>query len=558
MERIKKFVTKHKMVSSIILVIAAYGFYQGYRSFFGVGAAAPQYALETVQRGTLVTSVSGTGQISASNQFDIKPNNVSGNVIYLGVSEGQGVNAGALIAQLDASDAQKTVRDAEVNLQSAKLSLQQLQLSSANTDKLIGDAFSSISNTFLDLPVIASDAKQIISSDDLNPKNQANNDFYKNFVSQSDSVNSSKISILVDSALSDYSAAKADYDDAFLSYKNTTRYVDQTTIEALLKKSIKSVTSMAQTLKDEQNVIDFLNDYSTNTVSKKVPALFATYKNTLKTDIGQANSHLADLTSIYNSIQNAPLDIQSQQLSIQQKENALADAKANLSYYYIHAPFSGIVAKLNVKNGDSVSGSTVVATMINFQKISEISLNEVDVSKVKVGQKATLTFDALPDLTLTGKVAEIDTIGTVAQGVVTYNVKIVIDTEDSRVKPGMSVSASIITDVKNDILLVPNSAVKSSGNSYYVQVFDASAVSSAASSGQGVTSTVLPRQVSVVTGASNDSMTEIISGLKEGDTVITQTITGSTQAQSTQSSGFRIPGLTGGGGTLRTGTAGGR
>lgn len=546
MQKLIKFAAEHKITSLIILAVVLFGGYKGYQSVFGGSAASARYVLETVQKGTLVISVSGTGQISASNQFDVKPA-VSGNVVYLGVSEGQRVSAGTLIAQLDTTDAQKAVRDAEVNLQSAQLGLQQLQLSSANTDKLLGDAFASISNTFLDLPAIISDAQQVISSDDLNPKNQANSDFYKNFISQNDNVNSKKIYLLVDSALSDYAAARTDYDAAFLNYKNTSRYADQATIEALLQSSIKSATSIAQALKSEQNILDFLLDYSSN-YSKKLPATVTTYKTTLKNDIGQANSHLTDLTNVYNSIQNAPLDLQSQQLSIQQKQNALDDAKANLADYYIRAPFNGIIAKLDIENGDSVSGSTAIATMVNFQNVAEISLNEVDVSKVKIGQKATLTFDALPDLTLTGKVIGIDTIGTVTQGVVTYNVKIAIDTDDARVKPGMSVSASIITDVKSDVLLVPNSAVKSSGNSSYVQIFDASSTYSAASSGQGVVSAIPPRQVSVGVGASNDSMTEITSGLNEGDMIVSQTITGSAQTQAQSSATFRIPGITGGGG----------
>ena len=92
-------------------------------------------------------------------------------------------------------------------------------------------------------------------------------------------------------------------------------------------------------------------------------------------------------------------------------------------------------------------------------------------AKVKVGQKVTLTFDAIEDLSITGEVAEIDTLGTVSQGVVNYAVKIVFDTQDERVKSGMSVSAAIITDVKQDVLLVPNAAVKSN-DEQYVEVLE--------------------------------------------------------------------------------------
>lgn len=169
--------------------------------------------------------------------------------------------------------------------------------------------------------------------------------------------------------------------------------------------------------------------------------------------------------------------------------------------------------------------------------MAEISLNEVDVAKVKVGQKVTLTFDAISDLTIAGDVSEIDTIGTVTQGVVYYNVEIVFNTQDSRVKPGMSVSSAIITDMKQDVLLVPNSAVKSDNSGQqYVQMLQNN----------------VPVNQTVETGFSNDTMTEITSGLKEGDKVVTQTITASTATTATTQTtsqnrstggGIRIPGL---------------
>ena len=214
-----------------------------------------------------------------------------------------------------------------------------------------------------------------------------------------------------------------------------------------------------------------------------------------------------------------------------QAENSLLDARQKLADYFIRAPFDGVIAVVNVEKGYSVSASTVVTTIITKQRTAKIAFNEVDVAKVKIGQKVTLTFDAIEGLSISGEVAEIDSIGTVSQGVVNYNVKIVFDTQDDRVKPGMSVSAAVITDVKQDVLLVPNSAVKSDGNGQYVEFLINNA----------------PQSQSVEAGLSNDTMTEIKSGIKEGDKIVIQTITVAIQTQTTQSStGFRIPGLGGG------------
>ena len=130
-----------------------------------------------------------------------------------------------------------------------------------------------------------------------------------------------------------------------------------------------------------------------------------------------------------------------------------------------------------------------------------------------------------------------------SQGVVTYNVVIGFDTEDGRIKPGMTATASIITDVKQNVLMIPNSAVKflSTGQAgvsgaNYVDVPDSSLGSSQLTANTaGVILDALPRQQSIEIGTANDSFTEIITGLQEGDIVITRTITtGSTTQTTTQ------------------------
>jgi HlyD family secretion protein len=193
---------------------------------------------------------------------------------------------------------------------------------------------------------------------------------------------------------------------------------------------------------------------------------------------------------------------------------------------------------LNVKKGDSVS-SSAIATLISDKNIADVTLNEVDIAKIKLGQKATLTFDAISDLSLTGVVIDADTLGTVSQGVVSYSVKIEFDTQDSRVKPGMSVSVAIITDVKQDVLMVPNSAVKSDSAGNYILIPNDSTNFTANST--GVILPVAPNSKTIEVGLANDSMTEIISGVNEGDLIVSRTITTSTtsttnsQSNSTQS-----------------------
>jgi HlyD family secretion protein len=245
-----------------------------------------------------------------------------------------------------------------------------------------------------------------------------------------------------------------------------------------------------------------------------------------------------------------PLDIQSQQLAVQQRVNALTDARETLADYTVRAQFDGVITSVSVHVGDVASSGAAIATLVTQQQVATISMNEVDVAKVAVGQKVNLTFDAVSDLSMTGSVAEIDAIGTVSQGVVTYNVKIGLDMQDERVKPGMSVSAVIVTNVHPDVLTVPNVAIKSQGTSYYVEIIDQPG--SAISGSQGVTAITPPRQQSVEIGLANDTSTEIISGLSEDTQVVMRTISSNT----TQVSATQAPSLFGATGARGGATSG--
>jgi RND family efflux transporter MFP subunit len=240
-----------------------------------------------------------------------------------------------------------------------------------------------------------------------------------------------------------------------------------------------------------------------------------------------------DRSILGKKISIAEQSFQATQLSYQK---TLADAAKRKVVSLI----DGTVNAVNIKNGDDLanisSGSSrqtpIIIGDLNTLK-AYISVNEVDISNVSVGQKVVLKFDAIDGLSLTGKVEKMDSLGTISSGVVTYNVTIGFDTIDPRIKPEMSVSTSIITDVKQDVLIVPVSAVKTQGGKTYVEVLNS-----------GTT----PEQKTVEIGASNGTDTEIVSGLSVGDKVVTQTINSSTTTSTTSSQqrgGLGIPGLGG-------------
>jgi multidrug efflux pump subunit AcrA (membrane-fusion protein) len=381
------------------------------------------------------------------------------------------------------------------------------------------------------------------------------------------------------SAKNDYQAARKLYDPALLAYKALSRSSSTSNVEASLQQSVDSTTALAQAAQSELNFLAEVNDLATAD-NLHLPAAFTTlqtsaksYLSTLNSNLTQLNAEKKTLTNdkqtvttdqqnvqldqVGNSNGSNPISLQISANNIAKQKQDLATEETNLADYTIVAPFDGTVSAVSAKVGDQ-AGSAAVATVLTSQDVAELSLNEVDAAKVQVGQKATLTFDAITDLTLTGTVAEVDTAGTVSQGVVSYGVKITLDSQDSRIKSGMTVNADIQTTVHPDVLSVPSSAVKTLNGQSYVQAFVPHLADTGGTS--GVTSTVAPQQIPVTTGISDDTNVEILSGLTAGEQIVIRTTTtgkttttAATARTTTGATGAARAGGFGGGGAIRIG-----
>lgn len=231
---------------------------------------------------------------------------------------------------------------------------------------------------------------------------------------------------------------------------------------------------------------------------------------------------------------------QSQEISVQQKKNSFSDANDKLENYYIKAPFDGIVTGLSVGVGDSVSQSDVIASVITKEMYAQISLNEVDAVRVKEGNEVKLTLDALPEAEIKGKVSKIDTIGEVSQNVVSYNARIEFESINESLKPGMSVDAEILVESKKNVVYVPVSVVKTADDgTFYVEM-----MSGKKNFNEGSQLIAKNSRQKVEIGISDDLVTEIKSGLKEGDSVVLKKTT-AVDSSREKSSGFNLFGIGG-------------
>jgi macrolide-specific efflux system membrane fusion protein len=245
--------------------------------------------------------------------------------------------------------------------------------------------------------------------------------------------------------------------------------------------------------------------------------------------------------------------------SVAQSEIALQKVRDRLQDYTIRAPFDGIVTGLTADSGDTISQTGVLASVITKKLHLSVALNEVDAAKVKEGNVAKLTFVALPGITISGKVSKLDTIGTVTQNVVSYGAEIELAEQPEGLKPGMSATADIMVAEKIGALTLPNAAITTSDGKAVVTIISSGVRArpdnqSATNTGGASQSTGEKREV--VVGLSNETVTELVSGISEGTVVELSGATATSVSGTTTSGQGSILNLfrgSGSGGNNRTG-----
>lgn len=565
LKNIIAFMKSHKKSSIAIIVVLAAGI--GYYIYQASTASktVTKYVLAQAATSTVIATISGSGQVSSSNSVDLTAK-ASGEVLSVSVKQGDTVKKGQVIAKLDATEAAKTVRDAQISLESAQLSLTKAERGTREEEQVstklsLEDAKTSLAKAQTtaetDLADRYDDTKDIIL-DAYNTVDEALNQKLKDIYSDNTANAKLQVVTLNSQAESKASTLRLDAIESLTTLKSIINNYPATQdgIDEALADSVDAMTILQQYFISLNELMSSavpsgsVSDSDISTYKSTVVSLANTMNSTLSSlttqkkaiaeqkttnadNISSAESSLAKAQNTYDLMVAGedPLDLASLRLSVQQKKNSLADAQSEYADYTITAPFDGQIASVDIKVGDDLSSGGAVATIISPNKVAEITLSESDIANVKAGQKATLTFDALEDLEITGQVANVDVEGTVSSGVVSYAVTVNLDTDDESIKSGMTVTATIITETKVDVLAVPNAAVKSKSGVYYVLTLP-SADASAAGSSDGVTSDVEPTQVYVTTGLSDDTNTEIISGLAAGDIVVTKTTTVTASADS--------------------------
>lgn len=224
-----------------------------------------------------------------------------------------------------------------------------------------------------------------------------------------------------------------------------------------------------------------------------------------------AEANLARAQAAYDRLQEGPTgdDIAILEAQVAAAETNLALAQLRLEQAMIVAPIGARVANVQIKEGEQAAPGAPAITLINEGAYHiEVGVDEIDIDQIAEGQPVDITLDALPDTVLDGVISEIaPTAVTSGAGVVTYLVTINIDSNDIALKPGMTANATIVTDLLDEVLIVPNWAVRLDRET-------GQALVNRLGSGGEI------EEVPIVTGLRNEQFSEVISGLQEGDVVV--------------------------------------
>ena len=386
-----------------LVLLAAAAYY-----FWGGNASAAQYLTARVDRGSLRNTVTATGTLQAVTTVQVG-SQASGTISNLYSDYNSVVKKGQVIAQLDPSVPKAQVDQARANLQQAQAALQQARAAVSNSKAGVSDARaraqaaqSTAQNN--QAGVAAAQANLAVL--------KAQQDDAASYLKQQQSLQKSGVIAQrdVDVAQTAYQTAKAKYDQG-VAQLNQAQLSQQSSASAGLAQSQAQV---------EQS----------------------------QAQVGQSQAQVAAAAA-----------------QVQQATAALQLAQVNLAHTTIASPIDGVVVSRDVNIGQTVAASlsaptlfTIANDLTKMQVIANI--DQADIGLVENAKSVKFTVDAFPGKDFDGKIEQMRLNPQTVQNVVTYNVVIDVDNPEQKLKPGMTTNLTFTIDERNNVLKVPNAALR--------------------------------------------------------------------------------------------------
>lgn len=518
-------------LAAVVVGVGIFGY-----SRLGTGTpAAAKGTITTVKRTNLVSSVSATGNVASGAVYNLTFA-TTGAVTEIDVKLGDVVTKGQTLAKIDDTNAKLALANAQAGLDTANANLasvqtglsaterQQLDISTAQSQLSVTNAIAALNNA---RATAANDAKQstLSLSQAQTALTNAQAQAALSLTNAQNAVNTAQTKLNTDTAAS-APQSTLDADQAALNTANA----------QLSSTTLQNNTSLA----NAQNAVDNQTQNQSSTQLKDSQAIASAQRQLTSAQLSYQSTVAGNTLKLAPPTASAVAQAQAQ---VESAQSQLATAQKNENDTTLVAPIDGTITAMNGQVGSQSNQLTSSSSSASFMSVTNMSqlyvsagFSETDAAKVKVGQAATLTFDALGGTTVSGQVTVLSPTATTVNNVITYSVQITLNNPDATVKPGMTANVAVVVDKRDGVLTLPSTAVSGRGTAGTVTVHT--------SSGN--------QTKRVVVGLRGDTAVEIASGLTEGEQVVILPVA----ASSTAFNAGRLGAVTGiGGGAVPGGGA---
>lgn len=479
----------------------------------GSGAAAGTYLSAAVSSQEMTVYVSGTGTVAPHRAQKVTPT-VQGEILEAPIEVGQQVSKGDVLFRIDPSDFETSVRQAELALQQAQVSYNQLLNNQADNDKnrtIKASESGVVAKLYVeqgDLVAAGAPIADILDRDNMKltvPFHSADAaGFYKGQTA----------SVTVDGTM-EVLTGTVDSIGAVDSVGAGGTLIREVTIVVPNPGALSHGTAGAASVNGMSCSAGGTFAYA---AQAQVVARAAGEVEILSVEEGDRVTEdqamgMIDATDLNSQVESARLSVENAQLSLDRVLDQWED-------HTITADIDGTVVEKNFEAGDKLDASATNYPAVIYD-LSELSfvmtIDELDISAVQVGQTVEITADALDGQSFTGVVDSVSINGTTINGKTTYPVTVVVDGAPAQLYPGMNVSAKIIVEEVGSALCIPVDYV-SRGNVVLV------ALPGCLDEAGTVIDLTKMEERQVTLGSSNDEYIQILDGLEEGDVVLRENL----------------------------------
>lgn len=516
------FIKSHKVWSIICLVvIVAIAWYGIKKSSENI-----KYETVTVSRGSLLEIVSVTGNVKPLSDVNLAFER-GGRVADIAVSVGDTVYAGQALASVSNADLLANVDQAQANLKKALAQYQDVKTGTRAEEITLQNT--QVEKSALDLSQAKISLINAIKDSYTKADDAVKNKMYSLFT---DAVKyRAKLAFTTDTFLQeDIEDGKDTIADSLDSwYRTLSALGDSSNLETYYNSAKLNLTEIKKLLDKCAEAVNGLSTDASGITQSQID----TWKLNISSARTSVDLAISSLTSNYDAYKTGTtaLKISQDQLLIKKAgstdgqilsaeatyesaQAGVASAEAELAKSIIRSPITGVVTNIDTKLGEIVSANKNVISVISYGEYEvESFIPEADISKVKINNQARTTLDAYGDsVTFDTSVIKIDPSATVIDGVPTYKVTLKFTNADDRIRSGMTANLDIQTNQKDNVLVIPSRVVTTRDDGKYVSVLNPN-------------DEVELLDKKVVTGLrGSDGNIEIVSGLSEGDKVVSSTI----------------------------------